>query len=572
MTNGSPGPAGKVKTVSLHVGSTADIACNQDLTTAYVGKPFYCCVEWTADPPDDTVPFEYVYDEFKEGEWQPISEIGEFSATPKHVHQSIGWWDSGEHTIQIRMRRKDVGDDWHASNFCIAKIGKVENVTAQNAACTNEEVTFTVNTNPVDYHPGVVWKIDGEVVQTGTQTLQKSWNTTGTQTVTACLGDSCASKTIEIIDGLTVVPREAYVPINGTKDFEAWICDESGNAVPKTSADGVKWKAKPGRGNFTDDTYNAPAGPSSQEGSDWVKATYDKKDSYSTLTIFKVEITSVTPPNDNVSFTTLDAENDISCQADIKPDDLDLTYNSKIEWEMEDDPGVTGDSGNPDVSQKGNNVTLAVTAPAATSGRDFKLNYRIRASLTINGSTCYSAWEAIIQDDKDQLRQQYVDTGYSPIPARTSSALKNSSTYVNPGNLTFSEAQCNGASYCGNHEYLLDNTLSSVFQDVRDELGSPIYVTSAYRCPRWNIHEGGTANSRHTQGNAFDFDNGEAQENWAVAQAAKAAGVATTKILLYPQSGGGTYKTLSWLESNGYNDTNLPPGWTTYRFGHITTD
>lgn len=289
------------------------------------------------------------------------------------------------------------------------------------------------------------------------------------------------------------------------------------------------------------------------------------------FTVFDVEITSVTLPNDNVSFTTLDAENDISCQADIKPDYLDSTYNSQIEWEIQDNPSVTGNSGDPDDSETGNNVTLTVTAPSASSGRDFKLNYRIRASLTIDGCTCDSEWEEIIQDDKDQLRQLYVDTGYSPIPSRTSSAMVNSSTYVNPGNLSFSELNCNGSS-CGNHAYQLDNTVSTVFQTVRDEYGGPIIVTSAYRCPRWNIQVGGTTDSKHTQGNAFDFDNGSTSTNWAVAQSAKDAGISTSKILLYPQTGGGSYKTLSTLETGGYNATNLPSGWTEYNFGHITTN
>ena len=106
----------------------------------------------------------------------------------------------------------------------------------------------------------------------------------------------------------------------------------------------------------------------------------------------------------------------------------------------------------------------------------------------------------------------------------------------------------------------------------RNEHGGPIHdVTSAYRCPRWNIHEGGTTNSRHTQGDAFDFDDGDAPENWAVAWSAKDVGIYTVKILLYPQNGGGSYQPLQWFIDHGYNGTNLPLGWTMYRFGHITT-
>jgi len=294
------------------------------------------------------------------------------------------------------------------------------------------------------------------------------------------------------------------------------------------------------------------------------------------FTVFNVEITSVTLPNNNVSFTTLDAENDISCQADIKPDLLDSTYNSQIEWEIEDDPSVTGDSGDPDDSETGNNVSLTVTAPSASSGRNFKLNYRIRASLTIDSRTFDSAWEAIIQDDKDQLRQLYVDTGYSPIPSRTSSAMVNSSTYQNPGNLSFNELDCNGdehSNYCGGHTYQLDSTVSTVFQTIRNAYESAIPVSSVYRCPRWNIHEGGTTNSKHTQGNAFDYWNLGTTAHWDVAWTAyDECNISASKILLYPQSGGGSYKNLQYFITNGYNGTNLPPGWTAIQNGHITTN
>jgi len=240
-----------------------------------------------------------------------------------------------------------------------------------------------------------------------------------------------------------------------------------------------------------------------------------------------------------------------------------------IEWDIEDDPQVSGDSGDPLDPQTGTSVTLTVTAPAADTGRAFKLNYRIRAKVTIEGATHYGDWEPIIQDDKDQLRQIYIDTGYSPVPSRSSAALVTAGTYQNPGNLSFEELSCNAGSYCGGHAYQLNNTVATVFQSVRNQHGGPIIVNSAYRCPRWNIHEGGETNSKHTQGNAFDFDNGEAPQNWAVAQSAMNAEVSTSKILLYPQSG--SYHDLQWFIDNGYNGTNLPPGWTTYRFGHVTT-
>ena len=242
------------------------------------------------------------------------------------------------------------------------------------------------------------------------------------------------------------------------------------------------------------------------------------------------------------------------------------------------DPSVTGDSGDPDDSETGNNVSLTVTAPSASSGRNFKLNYRIRASLTIDSRTFDSAWEAIIQDDKDQLRQLYVDTGYSPIPSRTSSAMVNSSTYQNPGNLSFNELDCNGdehSNYCGGHTYQLDSTVSTVFQTIRNAYESIIRVSSVYRCPRYNMSTWvqGASNSKHTQGNAFDYFNLGTAAHWDVAWTAyDECNISASKILLYPQSGGGSYKNLQYFITNGYNGTNLPPGWTAIKNGHITTN
>ena len=164
----------------------------------------------------------------------------------------------------------------------------------------------------------------------------------------------------------------------------------------------------------------------------------------------------------------------------------------------------------------------------------------------------------------------YIDMSKSPIPARDSAALVNAASYENPGNLAFEDCQCNGGAYCGNHSYLLDNSVSRGYQSVRNALGEAITVTCAYRCPRYNASVGGTSDSKHIYGHAFDFDNGEAVENWAVAKAAQRAGISAENILLYRRSG--EYRSLDWLIDHEYNDTNLPPGWETYRFGHITTE
>ena len=277
--------------------------------------------------------------------------------------------------------------------------------------------------------------------------------------------------------------------------------------------------------------------------------------------------------------TTRAGENQIQCVADIRPDSLDDTYNAQIEWEIEDNPDVDGISGNPADPETGNEVTLTVTAPTAAAGRNYRLNYRIQASLTIAGSTDTSDWTTIQQDGRDYLRQQYLDVNPGRVapPART--ALVTAATYVNPGNLTFNELNCNGEDNDRNnthvdHAFQWNDTVPARFQAVRNAYGNPINVTSCYRCPRHNASVGGVATSRHIRGDAFDFDNGSTQANWNVAWTASRApvNILQTSILLYPQRGGGEPRRLDRLIDAGFNGNRLPPGWTEYRFGHISTD
>ncbi|GAH51978.1 unnamed protein product [marine sediment metagenome] len=54
---------------------------------------------------------------------------------------------------------------------------------------------------------------------------------------------------------------------------------------------------------------------------------------------------------------------------------------------------------------------------------------------------------------------------------------------------------------------LFDNILimANKLQKVRDYIGSPIIITSAFRTPTWNKYCGGVKNSYHIQGKAVDI-------------------------------------------------------------------
>lgn len=69
-------------------------------------------------------------------------------------------------------------------------------------------------------------------------------------------------------------------------------------------------------------------------------------------------------------------------------------------------------------------------------------------------------------------------------------------------NFSSDEFQCG----CGKCEIqYIEEGLIEKLQKVRDKFGSPIKVTSGYRCPEHNKKIGGAPNSSHTAGLAADI-------------------------------------------------------------------
>ena len=257
-------------------------------------------------------------------------------------------------------------------------------------------------------------------------------------------------------------------------------------------------------------------------------------------------------------------------------------------------------------------------------GRDHHLNYRIQTNFVLtDGTKTYptvSEWKAIQQDDRDYIRQQYMDMDTLTFrrPPRETQRVDNRDrglvtmgTYGNPGNISFNELSCNGLGYCLNHVYHWDNTVAAVFQLVSIEhnqrmitpdanhpatqIVNPytgaIRVTSAYRCPRWHVTQADSRASWHIRGDAFDFnqrttigdvtdasDWNQAQRNWAVALSAEREMIPQDDILLYPMNG--RPEDLAWLKDTANNpgyianepyNVSVPPGWMTYIQGHIST-
>jgi hypothetical protein len=86
----------------------------------------------------------------------------------------------------------------------------------------------------------------------------------------------------------------------------------------------------------------------------------------------------------------------------------------------------------------------------------------------------------------------------------------------------------------GEGEIIIDEQALDKLQKLRDALGKPLVLTSAYRSPAHNKRVGGAKNSRHMQGDAFDVRM-ENHDPHAFEMAARAAGF--TGFGYYPKSG-----------------------------------
>lgn len=70
-------------------------------------------------------------------------------------------------------------------------------------------------------------------------------------------------------------------------------------------------------------------------------------------------------------------------------------------------------------------------------------------------------------------------------------------------NFNVSEFACHGSGCCSN--VLIDDTLVTYIQKIRDHFGVPVTISSGYRCTKHNQRVGGASASRHTKGSAADI-------------------------------------------------------------------
>ena len=77
-----------------------------------------------------------------------------------------------------------------------------------------------------------------------------------------------------------------------------------------------------------------------------------------------------------------------------------------------------------------------------------------------------------------------------------------------PPNFSPEEFYCKCGEYCDGPSPYPDRTrhLAWTLQRVRDEVGFPVRINSAYRCPAHNKNIGGATHSKHLEGIAADID------------------------------------------------------------------
>ena len=231
-----------------------------------------------------------------------------------------------------------------------------------------------------------------------------------------------------------------------------------------------------------------------------------------------ITVIQVTPSNDNISFTTQTGENRIRCIADIKPDSLDAQYNSQIEWEIDDTPGDGIDSGNPPDPERGNDVYLTLTAPTAPNGRPAPLSYRITASVRINFIKYTSGATYTTQDQRDQIRQEYIDVERN---GQHASRVPNRSEFSNGGGSPhYSFNDLNSGDYTW---AIVTQGLYNGLEATGAILRNYEDLSSGYRNPIHNVNTNppGAINSWHIHGRAADIDGDTYAENQAIYNAAR---------------------------------------------------
>jgi hypothetical protein len=193
------------------------------------------------------------------------------------------------------------------------------------------------------------------------------------------------------------------------------------------------------------------------------------------------------------TFTTQEGENLVEVEAITCPDNLRARF---TEWSVTAPDDDNAESGNPSDPSPGSPSSFCADPPLEPAGRAGPLRYKVKASLLL-GSAEQVCETFAIQDQRDQLRQEYIDMSKRRVPDR--GEFVDVGSYVDPGNFPF-------AGIRGNSHYAwVLFSIAPRLEAIRSAFGHPMNVNSAYRNPRYNVTVSGAAESQHIYGTAADI-------------------------------------------------------------------
>lgn len=67
------------------------------------------------------------------------------------------------------------------------------------------------------------------------------------------------------------------------------------------------------------------------------------------------------------------------------------------------------------------------------------------------------------------------------------------------------ELECHGDGCCDGGAYNVNPRLLQLLDQLRENIGGPLVLSCAYRCPQHNAEVGGVPSSQHVAGNAADI-------------------------------------------------------------------
>jgi len=371
----------QVDTVTLYTGTTDTEAESMEIESVdiCIGGTAYFYAKCTVTNPDE-LDITWVFDYDNGGTTEDYTTTTTYDSEDLYLEAPADGATSGDYDsidsktpsvkcYLIDSSENQVGEA--AEDTCDVYVVRVASVGEdKTVACANEEVEFTATPYPsgkslccIDEdgwekryraNSGANWG-DWESTEGGDNTAVLNTDTVGLYQYRARNGAGDTwdaekeSSEVNIISGLTVMPREAYVCINCTKEFAAWACVE-GNATDVTSSATFSTSNPSGSMKTTAGSSEGPNNNILHPGSVSISLTSDQvtakigsgdptdADHDCDLTVFDVEMTN---PSDSTTFlinhdTMQISPPGITCQVKTLVGAIDVTTEVDLsaDWEL----------------------------------------------------------------------------------------------------------------------------------------------------------------------------------------------------------------------------------------------